>query len=214
MSQDAGPTPQGEAEPSRTEQKLDRLLAAAAELMARQGFSQTTIRDVARATGYSLAGMYYYFKSKEDLLFQIQLRTFTSLLEQQQEALARGGTAEERLRRFVRGHLGFFVEHFNELKVCTFELESLSEEAYREIEAVRRRYYRLAAGVIAELMGRDGGNPETDRAVRHATLFVFGSLNWIFMWFDPERDGPVDALADEVVDLVLHGVRAVARGRS
>lgn len=201
MSQDAGAS-----QPSKTEQKLDHLLETAAALMARQGYSQTTIRDVARATGYSLAGMYYYFKSKEDLLFQIQLRTFSSLLERQREDLARGGAAEERLRRFVRNHLAFFVEHFSELKVCTFELESLGEEAYREVEAIRREYYRLAAGIVAEAMGRRVRNPEADRRVRHTTLFIFGSLNWIFMWFDADRDGPVERLADEVVDLVLHGI--------
>ena len=55
----------------RGEKKLDRLLAAAAALMAKQGYDQTTIRHVGRETGFSLAGMYYYFTSKEELLYAI-----------------------------------------------------------------------------------------------------------------------------------------------
>jgi hypothetical protein len=39
-------------------------------------------------------------------------------------------------------------------------------------------------------------------------LFVFGMLNWIFMWYDPERDQPVERLGDEMVDLLLGGLGA------
>ena len=55
-----------------TKVKLDQLLAGAAEVIANRGFEGATIRDVADRVGVSLAGTYYYFTSKEHLLFQIQ----------------------------------------------------------------------------------------------------------------------------------------------
>jgi AcrR family transcriptional regulator len=202
--------PSGEAKPRRgSGEKLEQLLAGAAGLMARMGYSQTSIRDVSRETGFSLAGMYYYFDSKEDLLYQIQRRTFTSLLEGQEEELAGDrATPEEKLRLLVGKHLSYFTKHFNELKVCTLELHSLEGERYQEIQTLRRRYFDLTADVVAEVMGVSKG--KEDRRVRHATLFIFGMLNWIFMWFDPERDGPVEELGEEMMRLVLHGL-AVGR---
>lgn len=191
--------------------KFEQFLAGAAGLMARRGFSQTSIRDVSRETGFSLAGMYYYFESKEDLLYQIQSRTFESLLESQERAVGEGGTPEERLRRLVGNHLSYFTLHFNELKVCTHELQSLRDERYREIQELRRRYYDLTASVIAEVMDVPKGRGMQDGRVRHATLFIFGMLNWIFMWFDPERDGPAEELGDEMMRLVLRGLPSLGK---
>ena len=191
---------------SRSEQKLERLLAAAAALMARQGYDQTSIRDVSRETGLSLAGMYYYFASKEELLFLIQRRTFASLLEVQERAVAQGATPEEKLERLIRGHLAFSTQHAAELKVCTFELESIKDRQYQEIEALRRMYFRLAARVVRELLAAGRRSAASTRLVRHHTLFIFGMLNWLFMWFDPRRDGPPDRLAGEMIGLVLRGL--------
>jgi AcrR family transcriptional regulator len=192
--------------------KRERLLVAAAGLMARQGFGQTSIRDVARETGFSLAGMYYYFKNKEDLLYQIQQRTFSALLDLQEEALVGGGSPEDKLRRLVHNHLDYFTRHANEVKVCTFELQSLRAERYDIIAELRRRYFRCPARVVGEILGLGGSCPERNRLVRHYTLFIFGMLNWIFMWYDPERDTPVEAVGDEMIALVLDGLRGHSMG--
>lgn len=208
-----GARPQGQGSgagaAARSGEKLEHLLAAAADLMARQGYDQTSIRHVARETGFSLAGMYYYFENKEDLLYQIQHRTFASLLEEQERAMAEDGKPDEKLRRLLRNHLSYFTRHFNELKVCTFELQSLQGDRYRTIERLRRRYFRCTAEVVGEMMGLEGRQIDRNRSVRHHTLFIFGVLNWIFMWFDPERDGPAEKLCDEVISMVLHGLVGV-----
>jgi len=190
----------------RTAPKLDKLLSASAALMARQGFSQTSIRHVARETGFSLGGMYYYFENKEDLLFKIQQRTFSDLLAVQEEDVSADREAKSRLRRFIRNHLAYFTNHFAELKVCTFELESLQGDRFTAIAALRRRYFDCLATVIGELLGVDAAAATSDGRIRRKTLFVFGMLNWIFMWYDPERDNSVEAVGDEMVSLVLDGL--------
>ena len=199
------PAPSG-GQTSRTAPKLDRLLSASAELMAQRGYSQTSIRDVATATGLSLGGMYYYFKNKEDLLFLIQEKTFGALLDMQEKDVATGGTADERLHRLVKNHLAYFISHFNELKVCTFELESLQGDRFENVAQLRRRYYLCMARVVGEINGVAAAAVENDRQVRHRTLFIFGMLNWVFMWYDPEKDDPAGTLGDEMVAMVMNGL--------
>ncbi len=189
-----------------TQQKLGALLETAASLIADKGFEATSMRDVSRAFGVSLAGLYHYFDSKEELLYQIQYRTFAALLAAQDEAAAQPGTPEQRLRRLVIGHLAFFTSHPSELKVCTYELSSLQGERYEATEALRRRYYELMTGVVSALMGESGDG--RSRRSRHAALFVFGMLNWIFMWYDPARYGTVEEIGEEMIDLILNGVCA------
>lgn len=170
------------------------------------------MRDLGKAIDSSLAGMYHYFSSKEDLLFQLQYRTFLSLLESQEKVAAQPGTAEERFSRLIAGHLEFYARHTNELKACTFELESLTGKSYETVEAIRRRYYRLMTAAVSDVMGGASKNGKETRKSRHATLFLFGMLNWIFMWYEPSRHGTVEQIATEMRDLLMDGLRRTKPG--
>lgn len=206
------PTPEEDSPRLTKEEKLEKLLESAATLMAGQGYNQTSIRDVARETGFSLAGMYYYFDSKEDLLYQIQRGTFSRLLEQQEQQCAAIVDTEERLRSIIATHLAYFQSHESEMKICTYELESLTGDAYQEIEEVRRRYYRLTASVVMELLGIDSPTRAQRDRVRHLTMFLFGSLNWVFMWYQSKKDGSIKKLGEEMTEFVLGGLRARIEG--
>jgi AcrR family transcriptional regulator len=183
----------------------------AAALIAQKGYEAASMRDLSTATNQSLAGLYHYFASKEQLLFQLQHRTFESLLEQQEKIAALPGTPEERFTRLLIGHLKFYARHTNELKACTFELESLNGELYRTIEEPRRRYYQLMTSVVGDVINGPRSSRRDSRKSRHATLFIFGMLNWIFMWYHPSRHGPVERLGEEMRDLVLNGLRCARR---
>ena len=70
------------------DEKLSRILRIAAETFAERGYHQASIRDIAAATGVSLSGLYYYFRSKEELLFLIQDHVFGEILDRASRALS------------------------------------------------------------------------------------------------------------------------------
>lgn len=181
------------------------LLGKAATLIASKGYHHMSMRDVSRATGYSLAGLYHYVESKEDLLFQIQHRFFSTLVEEQGKVRAGTEPVEARFRALMENHLSFFARHADELKVCTYELHSLEGGPFDRVAVTRKRYFRLMADVVKELVGSTNGR-SADLKVRHQTMFVFGALNWIFMWYDQKKDGLPARLADELSDFVLRGL--------
>lgn len=190
-----------------TQKKLDRLLMKAASLIAEKGFAAMSMRDLQASLGVSLAGLYHYFSSKDDLLFQLQHRTFIALYQQQQRIAAEPGTAEERFRRLLEGHLRFYAEHTAELKSCTFELESLRGEPFRIVEEIRRDYYRLMTVAVAAVAGSSAAPNEESREIRHVSLFVFGMLNWVYTWYDRSRHGSVEMISTEMWELVLNGLK-------
>lgn len=189
-------------------ERFAMLLGKAATLVAEKGFHHMSMRDLSRATDYSLAGLYHYFGNKEDVLFQIQQRFFSTLVDQQSAICAGKEPVEERLRALVQNHLAFFTKHADELKVCTYELHSLTGDLYEQVAKIRRRYFGLLAEVLQELLAEGEGKPSALR-VRQQTMFVFGALNWIFMWYDADKDGPAAQLGDELSSLVLHGLRGL-----
>src|ERR687898_1880789 len=94
---------------SRHDQKLEFILRSAARIFAEKSYHSTSMRDISRATSASLAGLYHYCKSKEELLFLIQDNCFGRVLERLEERLREVDEPVIRLRTFIENHLSFFA---------------------------------------------------------------------------------------------------------
>ncbi len=183
--------------------KLRHILRHAARVFAEKGYEGASIRDLSRASGVSLAGLYYYCESKQKLLYLIELETFGSILERLKRRLAGVGSPEERLRILVRNHLDYFLSHPVEMKVLAREDERLEGAYAREVAEIKRDYYRTARAIFDEL-GRNRGASRVHPRV--AVLSLFGMMNWIYTWHKPGFDPGARALADEIAGIFLDGV--------
>lgn len=160
------------------------------------------MRDLSRATGMSLAGLYYYFESKERLLFLIQKHTFTTILEKLKARLADISDPEQRIRVFIQNHLDYFVSNQPGLKVLSHEDDSLKNGLSAEIAAIKREYYRICLGLMDDLRRGRG----LDFNARTAVMSLFGMINWIYTWYNPRVDGNAEALAEQMGNIVLNGI--------
>lgn len=184
--------------------KLSQLLGVAARLIAKEGYQKASIRKVAAAAGLSIATPYHYFRKKEELLFQIQYHAFDSLVRGLRTCLKDENSPERKLYLMIENHVEYFLEHMDELKVCSKELESLSGTYYQKVLARRREYFEMTLEIVEELK-RCSRNPAIDS--RLATLSLFGMLNWIYMWYRPSRDNS-KKIAEQMHRLILSGVGA------
>src|SRR6266436_5346190 len=89
------------ASATRFDRRLGHILDHATEVFCEKGYEGASMRDLSRATGMSLAGLYYYFESKERLLFLIQKHTFTTILEKLKSRLEESAEPEQRIRIFI-----------------------------------------------------------------------------------------------------------------
>ncbi len=189
--------------------RRDRLLATAARVFAAQGYAGTSMRDLAGATAMSLAGMYYYVRGKEDLLFQIQKSCFEQVAGGARAAVAGEHGAEARLAAFIRHHVAFFATHMAEMKVLAHEDASLTGAMRADVRRLKRAYVDLLLGLLAALDGQSG-----DPAQRHIAAYtLFGMMNWIYTWYSP--DGPIGTaeLADSITRLFLTGYQVEVSAR-
>ncbi|MFQ5501783.1 MAG: TetR/AcrR family transcriptional regulator [Phycisphaerae bacterium] len=184
--------------------RLNGILLAATTLFARNGYERASMRAVAKASGISLAGLYHYFESKQKILFLIQFRTFSSLLNNLREKIHGIDDPVEQLRVMVRAHIGYFVANMDALKVCSHELDSLSGEAYEETRRIRREYYEITRALVDQILYERTPENTMDRHV--ATMSLFGMLNWLYRWYNPKRDRSPGALAHQIVTQFLSGV--------
>ena len=184
--------------------RLNHVLETAAVLMAKDGYERASMRAVAKAAGVSLAGLYHYFDSKEQMLFLVQFRTFNSLLNLLQEKLHAVSDPLEQLRVMVHTHVSYFAANMAALKVCSHELDSLSGEAYQEANRIRRTYYDITRSIVDRVLDAHAGDRKLDRHV--ATMSLFGMLNWLYRWYTPKRGCSPTTIANQLTSQFVHGV--------
>ncbi len=187
---------------TRFDRRLSEILDHATEVFCRKGYEGASMRDLSRATGMSLAGLYYYFESKERLLFLIQKHTFTTILEKLKARLENEADCEQRIRIFILNHLEYFVSNQQGLKVLSHEDESLKNGLSSEIAAIKHEYYRICLGLMDDLRRERG----LDFDARTAVMSLFGMINWIYTWYKPRVDGNAEVLAARMSNIVLNGI--------
>ncbi|HET7791257.1 MAG TPA: TetR/AcrR family transcriptional regulator [Gemmatimonadales bacterium] len=182
------------------DERLDHLLAQAARVFARKGYHSTSMRDLARSSGMSLAGMYYYVRGKEELLQLIEERCFTQVLDGARLAVTAARDPVERLHAFIRHHVTFFAAHMAEMKVLSHEANALPEDRLARVNAIKRRYVDLLQGLLQDAA------PEERSADSSAAAYVlFGMMNWIYNWYDPAGEIAPDRLAELIARIFLGG---------
>jgi AcrR family transcriptional regulator len=190
------------ASATRFDRRLGQILDHATEVFCEKGYEGASMRDLSRASGMSLAGLYHYFQSKERLLFLVQKNTFTTILETLKSRLENVTDPERRIRIFILNHLEYFVSNQQGLKVLSHEDESLKNGLSSEIAAIKREYYRICLGLMEDLRRKR----RLDFNSRTAVMSLFGMINWIYTWYNPRVDGNASALAERMGDIVLNGI--------
>jgi AcrR family transcriptional regulator len=188
---------------TRYDQKLELIMRTSARIFAEKSFHSTSMRDISRATGVSLAGLYHYCKSKEELLFLIQDHCFGRVLERLEQRIKRIDDPFEKLRVLIENHLSFFAANMAEMKVLSHEAESLAGDLHEHVSGKKEKYARLARKILRDIQERSRAKAPVDATV--ATYALFGMMNWIYNWYDPRGKLSVNQLVDNITRLFLHG---------
>ncbi len=193
---------------ARYARRQEEILAHATDVFCEKGYEGASMRDLSRATGMSLAGLYHYFGSKERLLFLIQEDTFTTIVNHLKTRLETVSDPEQRIRVFIQNHLEYFVANQSGLKVLSHEDEALKNGFGSKISAIKREYYRICVGLIEELKAAR----KLEFNSRTAVMSLFGMINWIYTWYNPRVDGGAEELARDMGNIFLGGVMNMRRG--
>lgn len=185
-------------------ERVQHILRHAARVFREKGYEGASIRDISRTSGVALSSLYYYCRSKQELLYRIEISAFTRILDRLEERLAGVRDPEERLRVLVRNHLDYFLEHPDEMKVMAHEDDSLAGEYRKEVAEIKRRYYRKALEVFEGLRRKSGVRRLSPKV---AVLSLFGMMNWVYTWHRAQADPGAEELAGMISSLFLHGVR-------
>src|SRR5207245_7047728 len=120
--------------------------------------------------------------------------------ERLQERLKSARKPKERLRMLISNHIEYFLCNPIEMKVLAHEEDALEDPYRKEVLEIKRRYYEIARGIFDELR-REGQVARIDPRV--AVLSLFGMMNWVYKWHNPEVDPQAEVLGETIAGIFL-----------
>jgi AcrR family transcriptional regulator len=185
------------------DEQREKIAAAAAELMAKNGFLGTSTADIAASCNMHKSMIHYYFSSKEDILFAVMWGHVRNLAEHAKTLASRKMPADEQLRWLARILMEAYSYAPAWQKILMNEIDNLTPEKRAVIMQAQRDVIDVADKYVAELSYTLRNHPK--QRVPYVMMY-FGMLNWTHTWFD--RAGPITikTVADIAADIFLKGL--------
>lgn len=183
----------------------EAILAQAAVLFARQGYSGTSMNQVAAACGISKPALYHYVRDKQQLVATIAQEHVARLEAVVRDVLRLPLEPEPRLRELIMRFMAEYAGAQDAHRVLTEDVRYLDTEARERVIAAERRVVDAFAAAVAAV--RPGA--ETFAMDKPLAMLLFGMINWMFTWIKPDGRFSYDDMAPVVCDLFFGGVGAV-----
>lgn len=197
----------GKSKPARryrqfTDRRLE-ILRSAADAFTRSGFTRATMEEIADKVRMTKGNLYYYFPSKQDLLFFCQDESLGRLIDQADTIAKDSLPADEQLRAMIIFHVKTILEELPGSTAHT-DFRTLPSPLLKKVIKKRDRYehaYRqvIERGIKQGIFRRCN--------VKTAVWGILGALNWSVQWFSPKGEITVDQLGHDFADLFIHSLK-------
>ena len=191
-----------EAEGRRSDERWQDVLAAAAEVFRRLGYSQARLEDVAQEVGISRATLYYYVGTKEELLVALLEDPIAAVTASLKKVAAEEIPAEEKLVASLREYLHLLEEHPTLFIFLSENIHKvMSGPEAEEIRANADSYGRVLTKIVSE--GMKSGEFRDDIRPQVAVLGIIGMFNWMHRWYVPSGKESLSAIGEDFVTMSL-----------
>jgi len=188
----------------RRELVENEIYEQAIRLFAERGFAGTSLQDIADALGITRPALYYYVKSKDELLAKLAADVAGGSAAQITEAASRPDLdAVGKIREIARLNVVRVATQPERFRLLIRSEADLPPELSRAYDASRRAVLKAVTGVIEDGIRAGRFRPGDPRV---AALAVIGMCNWVAWWFRPGRDS-IDAVADQLADAAVAAVQ-------
>jgi AcrR family transcriptional regulator len=187
--------------------RWEEIMTVAARLFCEKGYMATTMDDIAAELYITKPALYYYIRTKHDLLYEICEVAIKRLMEGVESIEASGGPPEERFRELVRWQINMFSEHGDIINVYLADESELPTEKREYIRGLSREYESIYRELLRELID-EGTFREMN--IPMAVRAISGMCNWLSNWYRPEGKMTADAIAGIFLDLIFNGFRSDA----
>lgn len=198
--------PQLDQKDRSTDSGRDRIIDSAADLFLRNGYSETSVRDIARASGIKAASLYYHFDSKDVLLAEVLclgVNATSEAFDSSSVISDQNASGQDRLRAAIEAHLSALFEHGPYTSAAVMVFPVAPDEVKELVIPTRDAYEQRWTNLLIELV--EMGEMAADTDVTLTRLFLLGTLNSTVEWFDVTGSLSVPELAISLGEIFWNG---------
>lgn len=178
------------------------ILTKAAILFSAQGYTRSSIADLADACQLSRGALYHYFDSKEAILFAILDAHIREMIQRVEAAASAGGSTLTQFQNVIRAIVDVNAKSPHEQRVLIHDLSFLSEDEQQAIKNLERQLVDTVTDLLLRL---DVEGKIVKRTRKVYTMMLFGIINYTYTWYDPKGGVGPREFADMAIGLFLHG---------
>jgi TetR/AcrR family transcriptional regulator, cholesterol catabolism regulator len=183
----------------------EAIMDAAMHLFGKQGYSGTSMRDIAGAVGVLPGSLYAHIASKEALLVDIVEDGINRFLAAVRPHAESATTPTEKLRAMVIAHVAIVADNPERSLVVFHQWRFLGDDNIQAAIGKRRDYEKAFIGVLEEGMKSQAFRANLNRRI--AVLTILGALNWTPEWFSPDGSLSPEEVGGLIADTLLMGVQ-------
>lgn len=183
----------------------EEILKKVSKLFQEQGYHNTSIKDISQEVGLEGGALYYHIKSKEAVLFEIGENAINQLLGEIEKIHNTDLSPREKLKAAIGTQINFFINQFHETSVFLIETKALGIEYRQHYLAKRDRYEEIWRKIVRDGM-RKGEFKQGN--VKLIVFAILGMLNWLVIWFKPEKGWSSKDIVQEFTKIILKGLES------
>jgi AcrR family transcriptional regulator len=182
----------------------DRVLSAAVELFAANGYDGTSVTQVTERARVAKGGFYHHFASKQDLLYAVYGDLITLQLERMEHILAEQKPPAETLRELIDDLVVTTAASSERALIWFRETANLDGERGALLRGARRRYHDAVISLVRDAQA--DGRFARIASPEKITFTIFGVINQLPLWYRPGGPKQPSQIATELADFVLAGL--------
>ena len=180
------------------------IVATAARLFKEKGYRATTLEDIAAAVGMLKGSLYYYIRSKEELLYLVVRDPIREVYSELEAIVAADLPFTEQIAQAIANHMTVFHLHYPHIAVYLHDYRHLMDKLEQNVIETPKQYQRLWDTLLRQ--GIAAGEIRNDVDVTMAGYALLGMCNWAYRWYNPAGRLSPQEVADVFTKIALQGL--------
>jgi AcrR family transcriptional regulator len=180
----------------------DTILSEAKQLFSAKGYRGTSLQDLTSSFGVSRPSIYYYYKSKMEILSELHSKGFNKALSNFDRILSSDLCTKDKFRKILEVHTQNLANDTELSKIFYLNEMEMPAKLTKEIKKRRRGYTDKIIEVYKQGV-KENIFKKIDPKV--AVYLLLGACNWISMWYSPNKDIKPDAIVKDLMEILTLG---------
>jgi AcrR family transcriptional regulator len=193
----------------RTKTKLNtgerkaQILDLATRIFYRDGYEKASLQEIAEKAGITKAAIYYHFRNKEEILFDLVSSLSDRLVFDLKQINQKREDPVDQLKEMLIKHISYMKPDKANVKILIEDRRFLGRKYAAIVNDKQREIFKIYRDKLEEI-ARIGRLKDID--ITTANFSLFGIINWLYHWYDPEGKKSIEEITENVIKMTFFGL--------